>query len=197
MATITALSLASGAADPTSRMRVFDHPGPQVNAPAATSSIAQFEAALNDAQVAQLVSRQDQPVQRVRADSDASNAAHSLPDQISPSKTYGQMDAAALAAENERAVQGIELGQKIRGVTAGKGAANNKGDMVLDGLSNLRSVFDEQIGRLHSASTGPINGTEKFFSVQVEMAKFTLLMDVASKLSGKATQTIDTLLKGQ
>jgi type III secretion system YscI/HrpB-like protein len=69
------------------------------------------------------------------------------------------------------------------------------GDAILGGLSRLREAFDAQqnrLGQLADASTG-----SELIAVQLEVVQYSMLVDVTSKLTGKATQSFDTLMKGQ
>ena len=111
-------------------------------------------------------------------------------------KTYGQMDAESLAAENERALRGVEIGRPVEAASSASTVHANPGNFILDGWSQLRSVFDQQALSLNTASAQGINGTERMIATQIEMAKYSLLLDVTSKLTGKLTQHVDTLLKG-
>lgn len=72
-----------------------------------------------------------------------------------------------------------------------------KGDAVLGGLQRLRGVFNAAETRLSAATDGHDISTNGLFKAQMEVARFSLLMDVSSKLAGKSTQAFDTLLKGQ
>ena len=75
--------------------------------------------------------------------------------------------------------------------------AGGHGDTILNGLQKLRGVFDKHesiVSRLMSSS---VVDTRTLMAVQMEVANFTLLVDVTSKLTGKSTQAFDTLMKGQ
>ncbi|MEO9530044.1 hypothetical protein [Roseibium sp.] len=112
-------------------------------------------------------------------------------------KTYGQMDADALAVEKNRALRGLDLEKSVQGTEAASSVHDSRGDTILDGLSRLRSTFDDQTARLGNISSQSMSGTEMLIATQVEVVKYSLLMDVTSKLTGKSTQTFDTLMKGQ
>lgn len=82
----------------------------------------------------------------------------------------------------------------IKGPTTGQG--------IVDGLSRLRGVFDTQeqaITGISSAGTGgtQLTNSADLINLQLEVVKYSMLMDVTSKLAGKSTQTFDTLMKGQ
>ena len=111
-------------------------------------------------------------------------------------KTYGQMDAESLALENKRALEGVQFGSPVRENTHASAAQDNPGGIILDGWSRLRGIFDQQTASLNTASSLAISGTERLIATQIEVAKYSLLLDVTSKLTGKFTQSVDTLLKG-
>lgn len=78
-----------------------------------------------------------------------------------------------------------------------KAPSPKQGDMILQGLEKMRSVFDKQISDVAAATSAPMTDYRNLMTLQQEMTKFSLLVDVFSKLMGKATQTFDTLMKGQ
>ena len=71
------------------------------------------------------------------------------------------------------------------------------GDTILDGLQKLRGVFDAQQGRINSVMSQPVTDVNTLLAMQMEIANFSLMVDVTSKLTGKSTQTLEVLLKGQ
>lgn len=71
------------------------------------------------------------------------------------------------------------------------------GDLILEGLSRLRGTFDSQISSINAHLADPDLSVNKMMAMQMEVAQFSLLVDVTSKLAGKTTQSIDTLMKGQ
>ncbi|MEP3665288.1 MAG: EscI/YscI/HrpB family type III secretion system inner rod protein, partial [Roseibium sp.] len=103
----------------------------------------------------------------------------------------------ALAVEKNRALRGLDLEKSVQGTEAASSVHDSRGDTILDGLSRLRSTFDDQTARLGNISSQSMSGTEMLIATQVEVVKYSLLMDVTSKLTGKSTQTFDTLMKGQ
>ncbi|QOZ76322.1 EscI/YscI/HrpB family type III secretion system inner rod protein [Bradyrhizobium sp. CCBAU 53351] len=72
-----------------------------------------------------------------------------------------------------------------------------QGDTILHGLQNLRGVFDKQEARINNLSSVRAADTNTLLSMQMEVAKFSVLVDVTSKLTGKSTQALESLLKGQ
>jgi type III secretion system YscI/HrpB-like protein len=89
----------------------------------------------------------------------------------------------------ERARRALELdGQETR--PAG-------GDMILDGLQKLRGAFDARQARVAEIMESKELDAATLLSMQMEVVNYTLLVDVTSKLTGKSTQSFDTLMKGQ
>ena len=71
------------------------------------------------------------------------------------------------------------------------------GDMILDGLQKLRGVFDARETRAAELMNRSTLDAGTLMAVQMEVANFTLLVDISSKLTGKSAQALDTLMKGQ
>lgn len=76
------------------------------------------------------------------------------------------------------------------------------GQGIIDGLSRLRGVFDAQEQAITGISPTDPAGTRllsssELINLQLEVVKYSMLMDVTSKLAGKSTMTFDTLMKGQ
>jgi type III secretion system YscI/HrpB-like protein len=94
-------------------------------------------------------------------------------------------------AADVRARQGLGLD----GATATPTA--NNGDMILDGLERLRGVFDAREARVSDLMSSGSVDSRTLLAMQVEVAEFTMLVDITSKLTGKSTQIFDTLMKGQ
>lgn len=114
------------------------------------------------------------------------------PNSLQP--TYGS-DSQTL--ERQRALRGLDLEQAPVSASNAAKATDSRGDLILDGISNLRNEFDAQTGRLNDAAANWTSKEGQLFAVQVEIIKYSLLLDVTSKLTGKSTQTFDTLMKGQ
>lgn len=82
---------------------------------------------------------------------------------------------------------------------AGKAARTgmSEGDVILKGMTHVRAMFDAQISKVNGwVNRGSITNAGDLLNAQAEVAKFSLMMDITSKLAGKVTQTTDTLLKG-
>lgn len=96
----------------------------------------------------------------------------------------------AVGAAN-RAVQGLELGP-------GTDSAAGTGTAILEGLGQLRGIFDRELNSVAQASTmnNPFD-YNRMMELQAQLVEFSLVVDVTSKLAGKSTQALDSLLKGQ
>lgn len=97
---------------------------------------------------------------------------------------------AASAADRQRALDTLQLGADT--------GARTTGDSILGGLERLRGVFDAQESRIREvASVQGTGATEALIVAQFEIVQYSMLIDVTSKLTGKATQSFDQLMKGQ
>ncbi|QJP15560.1 hypothetical protein G3545_19000 [Starkeya sp. ORNL1] len=83
---------------------------------------------------------------------------------------------------------------ELDGATSAKPA---NGDMILNGLQHLRGEFNSRISKVNEALASNGIDTKTLFAMQVEVVNFTMLVDMTSKLTGKSTQTFDSLMKGQ
>ncbi|WP_378940838.1 EscI/YscI/HrpB family type III secretion system inner rod protein [Mesorhizobium sp. ANAO-SY3R2] len=84
------------------------------------------------------------------------------------------------------------------GLEGVEGASRSEpGDMILDGLQKLRGVFDAREARVSELMKSSSVDASMLMAVQMEITNFTLLVDISSKLTGKSTQALDTLMKGQ
>lgn len=72
-----------------------------------------------------------------------------------------------------------------------------EGDTILGGLQKLRGAFDARHARVGEIMGSKTVDTNALLAMQMEVAQYTLLVDVSSKLTGKSTQSLDTLMKGQ
>lgn len=90
-----------------------------------------------------------------------------------------------------RAVQGLELDGQADD-TGGTGTA------ILEGLGKLRGLFDSQLDGVAQGSivTNPYDSVG-MMQLQAQLVEFSLVVDVTSKLAGKSTQALDSLMKGQ
>ncbi len=72
-----------------------------------------------------------------------------------------------------------------------------EGDAILSGLKKLQGEFNGKQEALvrDMAVTG--TSSASLLKLQMDMVQYTLMIDVASKITGKMTQAIDSLTKGQ
>lgn len=73
----------------------------------------------------------------------------------------------------------------------------SQGDAILGGLQKMRGTFDARHARIGEIMSGKTVDANALLAMQMEVAQYTLLVDVSSKLTGKTTQSLDTLMKGQ
>lgn len=90
------------------------------------------------------------------------------------------------ADAGDRAARGLELPPQV-----------GPGQSILDGLGRLRSVFDRQLDGVANADRREVLDTTTLMNLQAEVVRYSLLVDVTSKLAGKSTMALDTLMKGQ
>ncbi|MEM8796788.1 MAG: hypothetical protein AAGE61_14570 [Pseudomonadota bacterium] len=162
-------------------------------------SIERFEAALEQARAAsgaqpvdQAVDVPAQPMTVAQVDSRVVGAPANGDASQAVTLVGGAVDGVVSDAEKSRALRGLDLDQKASEVPAVE-----TGDTILDGLSRLRGVFDNQETAITSIADQPITSGNQLIGLQLEVVKYSMLMDVTSKLTGKSTQAFDTLMKGQ
>ncbi|MGV6871607.1 type III secretion system inner rod subunit SctI [Pseudochelatococcus sp. B33] len=100
-------------------------------------------------------------------------------------------DSSRIADDQVRARQALELGVPPEASRTGTG------DAILGGLQKLRGVFDASQHKISSIPATNVSGIEAMVEMQREMVHYSLLLDVTSKLTGKTTQAVDQLMKGQ
>ncbi len=121
----------------------------------------------------------------------AQNPANQDPAKIAADPKAAAVDPASDAAGRERVRRSLELDG------AKPAATSTSGDTILGGLQKLRGVFDDRNTRLNAIMKSNVVDTNALLAMQMEVAQYTILVDVSSKLTGKATQSLDTLMKGQ
>lgn len=95
------------------------------------------------------------------------------------------------AADRERTRRSLGLD----GVTAPP--AVTQGDTILGGIQKLRGVFDARHAHINDIMKSDAATTQGLMAMQMELAQYTVMVDVSSKLTGKASSSLDTLMKGQ
>lgn len=71
------------------------------------------------------------------------------------------------------------------------------GNSILNGLEQLRATFDGQYNSVGARLEGTTMDVASMMELQAEVVKYSVLVDVSSKLAGKVTTSIDSLMKGQ
>jgi type III secretion system YscI/HrpB-like protein len=107
-----------------------------------------------------------------------------------------QPNAAASGGNAATSSQAQERARRTLGLDPATAPSTSAGDKILDGLEGLRQVVETQktaINRYAGSNANPAN----LVAMQLEVAKYSLLIDVTSKLVGKSIHSIDTLLKSQ
>lgn len=93
-----------------------------------------------------------------------------------------------------------ELDARLR-AAEGLGLASDEsvgpGNSILNGLEQLRSVFDSQYGSVNGKLQGTTLDANAMMALQADLVEYAVLVDVSSKLAGKVTTAIDSLMKGQ
>jgi len=67
----------------------------------------------------------------------------------------------------------------------------------LDGLQKLRANFDQRHAKVSEMMKSNVVDASTLLAMQVEVVNYTMMIDLTSKLTGKSTQSFDTLMKGQ
>lgn len=156
------------------------------------TSVARFEEALRGAQSAFDPAQPSVQVAQVQAPGTATDVTP--PDAVAPlsqARPTGGADGATRPDPDsaaDRAARGLDLDPAR---DAGPGAT------ILSGLERLRGVFDTQITSVHEKSTGTAMDVVTMMNIQAEVVQYSVLVDVTSKLAGKSTQALDSLMKGQ
>lgn len=84
-----------------------------------------------------------------------------------------------------------------RTLDLGPGGGATEGDSILRGLTSLRGAFDARAARVSEIMAAQSVDSRTLLAMQMEVAQYSLLVDVSSKLTGKTTQSLDALMKGQ
>lgn len=97
-------------------------------------------------------------------------------------------------------MESAEIDARLR-AAEGLGLASDEdvgpGNSILNGLEQLRSVFDNQYGGVNSHLQGTRLDANAMMALQADIVEYSVLIDVSSKLAGKVTMAIDSLMKGQ
>ncbi len=146
-----------------------------------SASVPRFEEAMRNAGALHQVQHVQQPVQVAQL---APTGGATATDAVTPVGETTAADARARAAE------GLDLNRP-------NATPDNSGTSILNGLEQLRSVFDKQHTSVASRIEGTTMDVSSMMALQADVVKYTVLVDVSSKLAGKSTQAMDSLMKGQ
>lgn len=95
---------------------------------------------------------------------------------------------------------GAETDARLRaaeGLGLASGEDVGPGNSILSGLEQLRSVFDGQYAAVNENLKGTSFEAQAMLELQADLVEYSVLIDVTSKLAGKVTTAIDSLMKGQ
>lgn len=137
---------------------------------------------------------------RTTAFEDAMGRTGAVPTPVADAATVSADRPDAVARQEAVAPQeGSAARERVRRTLDLEGVATRptEGDAILGGLQRLRGTFDGRHSRIGTLMEGNAVNTNALLAMQMEVAQYTLLVDVSSKLTGKATQSLDTLMKGQ
>ena len=143
--------------------------------------------ALRSATDVKRVAAFDDAMGRTTAEASRLNVSETASTATPPSATSAVQDSSS--ASRERVRRSLDL--------EGVATRPSEGDAILGGLQRLRGTLDARHARIGSLMEGNSVDTNALISMQMEVAQYTLLIDVSSKLTGKATSSLDTLMKGQ
>lgn len=133
------------------------------------------------------LARQDAAAQAATAQPAGPTSPVDGSDVVQPSKVSG-VEPSSDVSGRERVRKSLEL-DGVKPTTTG--------DSILGGLEKLRGVFDARQSHMNDLMKSNMATTGGLMAMQMEVAQYTVLVDVSSKLTGKASSTLDTLMKGQ
>lgn len=117
-------------------------------------------------------------------------------ERTAPTGVATTSDVPADQAARQRAIDGLDLDvDAAAGVAASDGSTG--GQSILDGLSRIRGAFDSQLAGVNDKIMNSSMDVTSMMQVHANVVQYSLLVDVSSKLAGKTTQAVDTLMKGQ
>lgn len=108
-----------------------------------------------------------------------------------PARGIGAADPAAGIDQRRETIKALELAPDAPARPV------NPGDTILSGLKKLQGEFSDKQSMLIRDIDSPSTSTSALLKLQMDMVQYTLMIDVASKITGKMTQAVDSLTKGQ
>ena len=157
-----------------------------------TGSVSAFEDALSRQALQPPPAADPTAVQSPSAVTSVQSAAHVSPAGAAQSADSTKVSTTPVdgTAERERVRRSLELdGPPV--------STNTTGDTILGGMQKLRGVFDAHHAHINDIMKSDMSNTQGLMAMQMEMAQYTVMVDVSSKLTGKASSSLDTLMKGQ
>lgn len=131
----------------------------------------------------------------------ASGVEAPAPVQVAQVQGVGSVTDAVPLAEVTPAQSGTAPGGETAEDRAARGldiaAEPGPGTAILDGLGRLRGIFDAQTQNVLAVGQRDVMDAATLMALQTEVVRYTVLVDVSSKLAGKSTQALDALMKGQ
>ena len=161
-------------------------PLPRFDALGQSLSVQNFEDQLRAAQVTEA-----NPIQLAQVDPSTGVPGATATDVVPPLLSSPPVAEAAPGAEVDsrlRAAEGLGLGNETPELP---------GNAILSGLEQLRGVFDSQYNSVASKLEGTTMDVTTMMQLQADIVQYSVLVDVSSKLAGKVTTSIDSLMKGQ
>ena len=159
---------------------------PQPTAPiTARSSVDAFQDAMSrQVSMPDPTTRAQNPVQVASSVQPPSATA---PDAVKAIRADNGLDASTVDRERVRKSLGLP----------GVAPTTTTGDTILGGIQSLRKVFDARTTHMADLMKSDMANTQSLLAMQVEVAQYSVMVDVSSKLMGKASSSLDTLMKGQ
>jgi type III secretion system YscI/HrpB-like protein len=120
---------------------------------------------------------------------------------VAPGQPNVQLAQASTTTAPPDQVQSVNINERTRRALDVDGVKDaprpSGGDLILDGLQKLRGAFDSRHSSVSKLMGSSALDASMLMSMQMEVVNYTLMVDVTSKLTGKSTQSFDTLMKGQ
>lgn len=159
-----------------------------------SDAVARFEQALNAAAGQSEQIPAHPPVQLAQVSNVPPGQTAVVTDATAPLGSAQPVAASPSSADVDaraRAAEGLDLARPelVQPTT--------EGTTILGGLEQLRGIFDSQFNSVGSKLEATQMDVTSMMALQAEVVKFTVMVDVSSKLAGKTTQAMDSLMKGQ
>ncbi|SDR14800.1 hypothetical protein [Pseudovibrio sp. Tun.PSC04-5.I4] len=124
----------------------------------------------------------------------ALNAAGAVPAPVS-----GQIIDGTVVVGGPQAVSAAKPVDPSSAVSATREVASvdpTDSNFLIDGLAKVRGAFTESSSNIMNLSSGSELGqVDRLINMQIEVANYSLLVDVSSKIAGKTVQGLDALMR--